>query len=61
MCHTGLTRMFADKQLCGCECGPAIRHYFSSKEEKECLEHYMDQLKKELSGVEERIEDLRKN
>lgn len=61
MCHKGVTQMFAGKQVCGCECGPATRRFFSSKEEKECLEQYMDQLKKELAGVEERIEDLSKN
>ena len=45
---------------CGCGCAPAFRRFFSSKEEKECLETYSDQLKNELAGVEERIGHLNK-
>jgi len=44
---------------CGCGCGPSFRRFFSSKEELECLETYMGQLKKELAGVEERINELK--
>ena len=44
---------------CGCGCGPSFRRFFSSKEERECLETYRDQLKKELAGVEERIKELK--
>jgi hypothetical protein len=45
---------------CGCcGCGPSFRRFFSSKEEQECLETYKDQLKKELAGVEERINELK--
>ncbi len=45
---------------CGCcGCGPSFRRFFSSKEEQECLEAYGDQLKKELAGVEERIEEFK--
>ena len=43
---------------CGCGCGPSFRRFFSTQEEKECLEGYRDQLKKELAGVEERIKEL---
>ena len=43
---------------CGCGCGPSFRRFFSSKEEKEGLENYREQLKKELAGVEERIKEL---
>lgn len=44
---------------CGCGCGSSFRRFFSFKEEKECLETYKDQLKKELDGVEERIKELK--
>jgi hypothetical protein len=44
---------------CGCGCGPSFRRFFSSQEERECLEAYRDQLKKELTGVEERIGELK--
>lgn len=43
---------------CGCGCGSSFRRFFSSAEEKECLENYREQLKKELAGVEERIKKL---
>lgn len=45
---------------CGCGCGPSFRRFLSSEEERERLENYRDQLKKELSGVEERISELGK-
>ena len=43
---------------CGCGYGPSFRRFFSSEEEREGLETYRDQLKKELAGVEERISEL---
>ena len=42
-----------------CRYGPGFRRFFSSKEEKERLENYRDQLKKELVGVEESIKGLK--
>jgi len=42
---------------CGCGCGPGFRRFFSSQEERERLENYREQLKKELAGVEERIKE----
>lgn len=42
---------------CGCGCGPGLRRFFSAQEERERLEDYRDQLKKELAGVEERISE----
>ena len=42
---------------CGCGCGPGFRRFFSSWEERECLDNYSDQLKKELAGVEQRIKE----
>ena len=45
---------------CGCcGCGPSFRRFFSSDEERECLETYTKQLEKELSGVQERIKELK--
>ena len=44
---------------CGCGCGPGFRRFFSNQEERECLENYRDQLKKELAGVEERIKECK--
>ena len=43
---------------CECGCIPPFRRYYSSEEERERLETYRNQLKKELAGVEERIGDL---
>jgi len=42
---------------CGCGCGPGFRRFFSTQEERERLENYRDQLKKELVGIEERIKE----
>jgi len=44
---------------CGCGCGPSFRRFYSSKEERERLESYRDELKKELEGVEERLIELK--
>ena len=40
---------------CGCGCGSSFRRFFSSQEQREGLENYRDQLKKELAGVKERL------
>jgi len=44
---------------CGCGCLPSFRRFFSAKEEAECLETYRSELKKELAGVEERLNELK--
>jgi hypothetical protein len=54
---------------CGCDCGYpvgyghghaiAMRCFMSKQETKEKLEQYEDQLKKELAGVRERIQELK--
>ncbi|MHB9035684.1 MAG: hypothetical protein ACYC64_03395 [Armatimonadota bacterium] len=41
---------------CTCGCG---RRFYSSKEERERIECYRDELKKELAGVEERLSELK--
>jgi len=50
----------------GCCCGQeyshshdmSFRRFASRQERKDCLEQYADQLKKELAGVEERIQEI---
>ena len=54
---------------CGCDCGYPVgyghghgmvmRCFMSKQETKEKLEQYEDQLKKELAGVRERIQELK--
>jgi hypothetical protein len=45
-----------------CCCGPELvpRHFVSSKEEAERLEKYKEQLEKEIAGVDERMDELKK-
>jgi len=47
---------------CSCGCcsghGAFVRRFISKEEKRERLEEYRDQLKKELAGVEERIQEL---
>lgn len=45
---------------CGCGCGPGFRRFVSPQEEREWLESYRDQLKKELAGVEDHIKKSKK-
>jgi hypothetical protein len=48
---------------CGCGCGGGgffPRLYISRQEEREWLENYRDELKKELAGAEERLKELKK-
>lgn len=60
----------ANSADCGCGCccdhehghgyahGDSFRRFISSQEKKEKLEQYEDQLKKEIAGVEERIQEI---
>jgi len=45
---------------CGCGCGTLFRRFISAKEEEERLEEYREQLKKELEGLEECIQELKR-
>lgn len=45
------------KVVSGCCCGPS-RRFITKEERRETLEKYKDQLKKELTGVEEHLQDL---
>ena len=51
--HDGVHAMAAH----GC-CGFS-RHYITKAERREALEQYRDQLQKELTGVEEHLQDLK--
>jgi hypothetical protein len=51
--------MWREQGFCSCGCGGFPRRYISAKEEKEMLEAYREQLKKELAGVEEAIQKLK--
>ncbi len=44
---------------CGCGCGTFFRRFISAKEKQERLEDYKEELKKELAGIEERIQELK--
>ena len=39
-------------------CGPT-RHFITKEERREALEAYKDQLKKELAGIEEHLQDMK--
>lgn len=41
-------------------CGPFVRRFATAGEQREKLESYMETLKKELAGVQERLEELKK-
>ena len=41
-----------------CCCHGPTRHFITKAERKEALEQYKDQLQKELTGVEEHLQDL---
>ena len=41
-------------------CGPHHRSFMTSGEKQKMLEEYKEQLKKELEGVKERIDELSK-
>jgi len=64
MCQPRSERMHSRFGACscgcsGCGCGPSFRRFFSTKEEEEWLENYRDQLKKELAGLEERLNECK--
>ena len=43
-----------------CSQGPLVRRFRTSKEEEERLQAYKEELEKEIAGVSERIQELRK-
>lgn len=44
---------------CGCGCGTFFRRFISAEEQQERLVEYKEQLKKEVAGVEDRIQELK--
>jgi len=73
MCHPGEHRRHMEAcgcgcvpsarymEACGCGCVPSthFRHFMSSKEKREMLEKYRDQLKNEIEGLNECIQELK--
>lgn len=65
MCQPGVgwRHSHAGRSACGC-CwgggGHMFRRFFTEKEEIDWLEDYREQLKKELAGLEERLNELKK-
>jgi hypothetical protein len=41
-------------------CGPFVRRFATAGERREKLESYREELKKELAGVEERLDELKR-
>lgn len=57
-CETNVQRPQKWAADCGCGCTGFPRRFLSAQEEKEKLEAYQEQLKKELAGVQESINKL---
>ena len=60
MCHPIKHLHMMGVDPCGCECGPSFRHFRTIDEKKEMLEKYRDQLKQEIAGLEECIDEMEK-
>jgi hypothetical protein len=60
MCCEPKPGKISGTSACCCEPHGAFRRFVSSKEEAERLEKYKEQLEKEITGVEERINELKK-
>lgn len=63
MCQPGRAQRTLAVWGCTCDCcgcGTFFRRFLSKEEEKERLEEYRDQLKKEIKGVEECIQELKR-
>ena len=59
-CETNIQRPQTRQGMCGCGGTGMSRRFLSAQEEKAKLEDYQDQLKKELAGVQECINQLQK-
>lgn len=59
-CETNVQPPQIRHALCDCGCTGISRRFLSAQEEKEKLEEYQEQLKKELIGVQECINKLQK-
>jgi len=59
-CEPKAVRISSDSGCCCCEPGHVVRRFVSSKEEAEKLEGYREQLEREIAGIDERIEELKR-
>jgi hypothetical protein len=59
--HVVLETPRLDCRCCGPEAGHHFRRYVSTRERIEWLESYRGELKRELDGVDEAIEELKKD
>lgn len=57
--HVALDASDSDCCCCGPEAGHHVRRFVSTKERVERLEAYREQLRKELDGVDEAIQELK--
>jgi hypothetical protein len=57
MCHPDKTHMAHG--ACCCGSGPIWRRFLTEEEKKKHLETYRDELKKEIAGLEERIQEFK--
>ena len=61
-CETTPSRKHESSCNCGCSdcgCGSSFRRFTTRKERLAYLKEYKDELKRELEGVEERINELK--
>jgi hypothetical protein len=59
-CHSVIVKKVEINDDCCCETGGFQRRFVSEKEELEKLEKYRDHLKKELEGLDEHLQKLKK-
>lgn len=59
-CQPIIVKKAVSSDDCCCDVGGFQRRFVSKKEELERLETYRDHLKKELEGVDEHLQDLKK-
>ncbi len=58
-CHTHERHSHGHDRGHHCCCGHMGRKYLTRKEETELLERYLEDLRKEIEAVEERLRELR--
>lgn len=59
-CEPNVARISGASGCCCCGPGYMARRFVSSKEEAEKLKRYREQLEKEIAGIDERIDNLKK-
>ena len=58
MCCEREPREVAARRSVDCDCAPSFRRFYSTQEERKRLESYGEELRNELAGVEERLNEL---